>query len=67
MEIFQALNNKGITVIMVTHEPDIASYARRNIVMKDGLVRDDILVQNRFNATAELEKMSASEALEAAV
>ena len=67
MEIFQALNNKGITVIMVTHEPDIASYARRNIVMKDGLVRDDILVQNRFNATAELEKMSTGEALEAAV
>jgi putative ABC transport system ATP-binding protein len=67
MEIFQALNNKGITVIMVTHEPDIASYARRNIVMKDGLVRDDIRVQNRFNATDELEKMTAGEALEAAV
>ena len=67
MEIFQALNDKGITVIMVTHEPDIASYARRNIIMKDGLVRDDILVQNRFNATAELEKMTAGEALEAAV
>jgi putative ABC transport system ATP-binding protein len=67
MEIFQALNNKGITVIMVTHEPDIASYARRNIIMKDGLVKDDILVQNRFNATAELEKMTAGEALEAVV
>jgi len=67
MEIFQALNNKGITVIMVTHEPDIASYARRNIIMKDGLVKDDILVQNRFNATTELEKMTAGEALEAAV
>jgi putative ABC transport system ATP-binding protein len=67
MEIFQALNSKGITVIMVTHEPDIASYARRNIIMKDGLVRDDIVVQNRFNATAELEKMTAGEALEVAV
>jgi putative ABC transport system ATP-binding protein len=67
MEIFQALNNKGITVIMVTHEADIASYARRNIIMKDGLVRDDIRVQNRFNATAELEKMTAGEVLEAAV
>ena len=50
MEIFQALNNKGITVIMVTHEADIASYARRNIIMKDGLVREDIVVQNRLNA-----------------
>src|SRR3989440_9423197 len=67
MEIFQALNNKGITVIMVTHEADIASYARRNIIMKDGLVRDDVVVQNRLNAAAELEKMTAGEALEAAV
>jgi putative ABC transport system ATP-binding protein len=67
MEIFQALNNKGITIIMVTHEPDIASYARRNIIMKDGIVRDDIVVQNRLNAAAELEKMTAGEVLEAAV
>jgi len=67
MEIFQALNNKGITIIMVTHEQDIASYAQRNIIMKDGMVRDDIVVQNRLNATAELEKMTAGEALEVAV
>ena len=67
MEIFQRLNEKGITIIMVTHEHDIASYARRNIVMKDGLVRDDVVVQNRLNAAAELEKMTAGEALEAAV
>lgn len=67
MEIFQGLNAKGITIIMVTHEPDIASYARRNIVMKDGLVRDDVLVRNRLNATAELEKMTTEEAVEAAV
>jgi putative ABC transport system ATP-binding protein len=67
MEIFQALNNKGITIIMVTHEPDIASYARRNIIMKDGMVCDDIVVQNRLNAAAELEKMTAGEALEVAV
>jgi len=67
MEIFQALNNKGITVIMVTHEADIASYARRNIIMKDGLVRDDIVVENRLNAAVELEKMTAGEALEAPV
>ena len=67
MEIFQSLNEKGITIIMVTHEPDIASYARRNIVMKDGLVRDDILVQSRLNAASELKKLSAADALEAAV
>ena len=67
MGIFQSLNEKGITIIMVTHEPDIASYARRNIVMKDGLVRNDIPVQNRLNAVAELERISTGDPLEVAV
>ncbi|HEV2804909.1 MAG TPA: ABC transporter ATP-binding protein [Chthoniobacterales bacterium] len=67
MEIFQSLNEKGITIIMVTHEPDIAAYARRNIVMKDGLVRNDLVVQNRLNAVAELERISSGDPLEAAV
>jgi putative ABC transport system ATP-binding protein len=67
MEIFQSLNEKGITIIMVTHEPDIAAYARRNIVMKDGLVRSDQLVATRLNAANELERISATDALEAAV
>src|SRR5256885_6144574 len=66
MGIFQSLNEKGITIIMVTHEADIASYARRNVVMKDGLVRSDHLVEKRLNAAAELEKMKA-EAVETAV
>jgi putative ABC transport system ATP-binding protein len=67
MGIFQSLNDKGITIIMVTHEPDIASYARRNIVMKDGLVRNDIMVQSRLNAVTELERISAGDQLEVAV
>ena len=67
MGIFQSLNDKGITIIMVTHEPDIASYARRNIVMKDGLVRNDIVVQTRLNAITELERISAGDQLEVAV
>src|SRR5437868_6219661 len=67
MGIFQGLNDKGITIIMVTHEADIASYARRNIVMKDGLVRNDITVQSRLNAVTELERIMAGEPLEAAV
>ena len=67
MEIFQKLNEKGITIVMVTHEADIAAYARRNVVMKDGLVKSDQLVQNRLNATAELERITADDALEAAV
>jgi len=66
MGIFQSLNDKGITIIMVTHEADIASYARRNVVMKDGLVRSDNLVQNRLNAVTELERISAGDPLEVA-
>ena len=67
MGIFQGLNDKGITIIMVTHEADIASYARRNIVMKDGVVRNDMTVQSRLNAVTELERITAGEPLEAAV
>ena len=49
MGIFQKLNDTGITVIMVTHEPDIAAYARRNVVMRDGLVLSDLPVPQRFD------------------
>jgi len=42
MDIFQRLNRDlGITIIMVTHEPDIASVAKRNILFKDGTVVSD--------------------------
>ncbi len=42
MEIFQRLNGEtGITVIMITHEPDIAAFAPRNILFKDGSIIDD--------------------------
>src|SRR5881398_627123 len=60
MGIFQNLNDKGITIIMVTHEADIASYARRNVVMKDGLVRNDRVVTQRFASEAELERAARS-------
>jgi len=42
MHLFTALSEEGITIIMVTHEDDIAAYAKRHLVMKDGkLVKDD--------------------------
>ena len=41
MEIFQDLNDHGITVILVTHEPDIAQFAKRHIVFRDGKIRAD--------------------------
>ena len=41
MGIFQELNDKGITIILVTHEPDIADFAKRHIVFRDGKIRTD--------------------------
>jgi putative ABC transport system ATP-binding protein len=58
MGIFQELNNRGITIIMVTHEQDIASYARRNVVMRDGLILKDFNVTDRLLAANELEKIA---------
>jgi len=57
MGIFQQLNNRGITIIMVTHEADIAAYARRNVVMRDGLILKDYSVAHRLDARTELEKI----------
>ncbi|MGZ5503469.1 MAG: macrolide ABC transporter ATP-binding protein, partial [Chthoniobacterales bacterium] len=57
MGIFQELNDRGITIVMVTHEHDIALYARRNVVMRDGLVQSDRPVSQRLIATEELEKI----------
>jgi len=58
MEIFQELNDRGNTIIMVTHEADIAAYARRNVVMRDGLVRSDRAVTQRFIAAEQLGKLT---------
>jgi ABC-type polar amino acid transport system ATPase subunit len=56
MAIFQQLNERGITVVMVTHEQDIAGYARRNVVMRDGILLSDKVVTQRTLAEAELNK-----------
>src|SRR2546430_2291982 len=50
MAIFQQLNRRGITIIMVTHEEDIAAYAQRNVMMRDGLILQDHLVPQRPNS-----------------
>jgi putative ABC transport system ATP-binding protein len=50
MRIFQQRNDEGITVILVTHEPDIASYARRRILFRDGRVIEDAPVRDRVHA-----------------
>jgi putative ABC transport system ATP-binding protein len=55
MAIFQQLNARGITVIMVTHEQDIAAYAKRNVMMRDGVLLDDHFVSQRLNASTQLQ------------
>src|SRR6201997_1613093 len=57
MGIFQQLNDRGITIIMVTHESDIAAYARRNVVMRDGVILSDYAVTRRLDAAIELERL----------
>ena len=51
------MNDQGITIVMVTHELDIAHYTKRTIVMRDGLVVTDARVENRINAVEELAKL----------
>jgi len=60
MAIFQRLNERGITVIMVTHEPDIAAYAKRNVMMRDGVILSDHLVLQRADAGSQLQQQPAS-------
>jgi putative ABC transport system ATP-binding protein len=68
MGVFQELNDRGITIVMVTHEQDIASYTKRNIVMRDGEIRSDRPVSPRFSAEEELRKLNeAHEVVHAAV
>jgi putative ABC transport system ATP-binding protein len=59
MGIFQQLNQRGITIIMVTHETDIAAYARRNVMMRDGLVVDDHPVAQPLDAARRIQHGSA--------
>ena len=59
--LFQELNDQGITIVMVTHELDIAKYTRRMVVMRDGKVVNDNPVLNRLNAETELQKLQAEQ------
>ncbi|HEY9432723.1 MAG TPA: ABC transporter ATP-binding protein [Blastocatellia bacterium] len=58
MEIFQRLNReRGITLLLVTHEHDIAEYAQRVVIFRDGKIRSDEPVLHRRNATEELKTL----------
>ena len=60
MEIFQRLNReRGITLVLVTHEPDIAEYAQRVVVFKDGKIKKDYQIESQRDAAAELKLLPA--------
>jgi len=62
MALFQSLNDQGITIVLVTHEQDIASYAKRIVEVRDGRIRRDELLKNRRNAAEDLEQEERSAA-----
>ena len=62
MGIFQELNAGGMTIVMVTHELDIASYSSRMVVMRDGRVVTDQPVLQRLNAKEEIARLTAEQA-----
>jgi putative ABC transport system ATP-binding protein len=61
MKIFQELNDKGITILLVTHEKDIAWYSKRVIELKDGHIKKDFLIEDRRTASEELKNFTEDE------
>ena len=62
MGVFQKLNDAGITVIMITHELDIAHYTKRTVVLRDGLIVSDTPVTDRLNAEKEFNRLKTEQA-----
>jgi putative ABC transport system ATP-binding protein len=54
MSVFQELNDRGITIVLVTHETDIALCTKRIVEVRDGLIIRDFRIQNRRNPAEEL-------------
>ena len=62
MDIFQRLNEeRGLTIVLVTHEPDIAQFAKRNLFFRDGKIRRDEMLSNRPRAAEVLQHMPVLE------
>ncbi|MBE36949.1 MAG: macrolide ABC transporter ATP-binding protein [Opitutaceae bacterium] len=60
--VFQKLNDAGITILMVTHELDIAQFCKRNLIMRDGRVVSNELVAKRSKAPVEMQRLLKAEA-----
>ena len=61
MGVFQQLNLQGITIVMVTHELDIARFCKRNLIMRDGRVVSDVQVADRLIAEDEMNRIREAE------
>ncbi len=61
MELFQELNDQGLTIVLVTHEPDISQFAKRVLTFRDGRIRKDEAVLDRPRAGAVLATLPALE------
>ncbi len=57
MELFQDLNEKGRTIVFVTHEPDIAKFATRNVIFRDGKIQRELNVTDRLSASEMLRNL----------
>jgi putative ABC transport system ATP-binding protein len=57
IDILQGLNDRGLTIILVTHEPDIAQFAKRSLVFRDGKIRKDETMRDRPRAADVLKTM----------
>lgn len=64
MEIFQELHSRGKTIVFVTHEPDIATFSTRTIVLRDGQIRRDSPNENVQSAKAAFEALPPAETFE---
>jgi putative ABC transport system ATP-binding protein len=62
MGVFQKLNEQGITIVMVTHELDVARYTKRTVILRDGKILSDTPVANRLNAGQELGQLRQEQA-----
>jgi putative ABC transport system ATP-binding protein len=61
LSLLQELNDRAITIVLVTHEPDIAACARRVVRMRDGKIQSDVVTEHRVVAREALAALPAQE------